>query len=53
MTVFLAPYVMHKEQQGSFVKNNYLSGSGIEWPELNYHLSIESMLMTDIKKHAA
>jgi len=28
-------------------------GSGIEWPELDYHLSIESMLLADIKNHAA
>ncbi|MFU8788164.1 MAG: hypothetical protein ACNA7G_03990 [Methylobacter sp.] len=25
----------------------------MEWPELDYHLSIESMLAADIKKHAA
>ena len=28
-------------------------GVGIEWPDLDYHLSIESMLLSDSKKFAA
>ncbi|QTA87643.1 DUF2442 domain-containing protein [Desulfonema magnum] len=27
--------------------------TGIEWPELDYHLSIESMMAADIRKRAA
>jgi hypothetical protein len=27
-------------------------GTGIEWEDLDYHLSIESMLTADTKKHA-
>ncbi|MCC7220518.1 MAG: DUF2442 domain-containing protein, partial [Candidatus Contendobacter sp.] len=28
-------------------------GTGIEWPDLDYHLSIESMLLSQIQKKAA
>ncbi|MGZ4969373.1 MAG: DUF2442 domain-containing protein [Methylobacter sp.] len=56
--VILTPMSWYKELQEASLKqlSNYLficQGSGIEWPELDYHLSIESMLLTDIKKHAA
>jgi hypothetical protein len=27
--------------------------TGIEWPELDYHLSIESMLVIDVQKQVA
>ena len=28
-------------------------GTGIEWPELDYHLSIESMMAADFQKDSA
>ena len=28
-------------------------GTGIEWPEIDYHLSIESMLVIDVEKSVA
>jgi hypothetical protein len=56
--VILTPISWYKELQEASLKqlSNYqfiCQGSGIEWPELDYHLSIESMLLTDIKQHAA
>jgi hypothetical protein len=56
--IILTPISWYKELQEASLKqlSNYqfiCQGSGIEWPELDYHLSIESMLLTDIKKHAA
>jgi hypothetical protein len=56
--VILTPMSWYKELQEASLKqlSNYrfiCQGSGFEWPELDYHLSIESMLPADIKKHAA
>jgi Protein of unknown function (DUF2442) len=56
--VILTPMSWYKELQEASLKqlSNYTficKGSGIEWPELDYQLSIESMLLADTKKHAA
>ncbi len=56
--VILTPMSWYKELQDASLKQlaNYsfiCKGTGIEWPELDYHLSIESMLLADTKKHAA
>lgn len=55
--VILTPMLWYKDLQEASLKqlSNYrfiCQGSGIEWPELDYHLSIESLLLADIKKHA-
>jgi hypothetical protein len=56
--VILTPMLWYKELQEASLKQlaNYrfiCKGCGIEWPELDYQLSIESMLMADSKQHAA
>ena len=56
--VILTPMSWYKELQAGTLKQvtNYqfiCQGTGIEWPELDYHLSIESMLMSQIKQKAA
>lgn len=56
--VILTPMAWYAElQQASFnqLKNYQLicQGTGIEWVELDYHLSIESMLLTRSQKIAA
>jgi hypothetical protein len=56
--VILTPMSWYKELQEASLKqlSNYqfiCHGSGIEWPELDYHLSIESMLLANTQKHAA
>lgn len=56
--VILTPMSWYKELQEASLKqlSNYkfiCQGSGIEWPELDYHLNIESMLLAGIKKYAA
>lgn len=56
--VIFTPMSWYRELQDASLKqlSNYqliCQGSGIEWPELDYHLSIESMLSADFKKHAA
>lgn len=56
--VILTPMTWYKELQNATLKQllNYqfiCHSTGIEWPELDYHLSIESMLQTHIEKQAA
>ncbi|MDP2904047.1 MAG: DUF2442 domain-containing protein [Methylovulum sp.] len=56
--IILTPMSWYKELQEASLKqlSNYefiCLGSGVEWPELDYHLSIESMLVADIEKKAA
>jgi hypothetical protein len=53
--VILTPMSWYKELQAATFKQltNYqfiCQGSGIEWTELDYHLSIESMLLSQINK---
>jgi hypothetical protein len=55
--IILRPMSWYKELQEASLKqlSNYkfiCQGNGIEWPELDYHLSIESMLLADTKKYA-
>ncbi len=52
------PMSGYKELQEATVKevSNYLficRGTGIEWPGLDYHLSIESMLNLHVQQRAA
>lgn len=52
------PMAWYKElQEASFKElSNYrfiCRGTGIEWPGLDYHLSIESMLRIDVQQKAA
>jgi hypothetical protein len=56
--VILTPMAWYKELQTATFKQltNYqfiCQGSGIEWAELDYHLSIDSMLMSQNKQQAA
>ena len=56
--VILTPMSWYKELQAATFKQltNYqfiCQGTGIEWPELDYHLNIESMLLSQIKDQAA
>ena len=56
--VILTPMSWYKELQTATFKQlaNYefiCQGTGIEWAELDYHLSIESMLLSQSKKEAA
>ena len=56
--VILTPMSWYKELQAATFKQltSYqfiCQGTGIEWPELDYHLSIESMLLSQIKQKAA
>jgi len=56
--IILTPMSWYKELQEASLKqlSNYefiCQGSGIEWSELDYHLSIGSMLAADIEKQAA
>ena len=56
--VILTPMSWYKELQAATFKQltNYrfiCQGTGIEWAELDYHLSIESMLLSQIKQQAA
>ncbi|MFZ2170210.1 MAG: DUF2442 domain-containing protein [Methylococcaceae bacterium] len=57
-SVILTPMSWYKELQAATFKQlvNYqfiCQGAGIEWTELDYHLSIESMLLSQIKQKAA
>jgi hypothetical protein len=56
--VILTPMSWYKELQAGTFKQlaNYqfiCQGTGIEWAELDYHLSIESMLLSQIKQKIA
>jgi len=56
--VILTPMSWYKELQEATFKQlvNYqfiCHGTGIEWTELDYHLSIEGMLLPQIKQKAA
>ncbi len=56
--VILTPMSWYKELQTATFKQliNYqfiCRGTGIEWAELDYHLSIDSMLMSQSKQQAA
>ena len=56
--VILTPMSWYKELQTATFKQlaNYsfiCQGTGIEWADLDYHLSIESMLLSQSKKEAA
>jgi Protein of unknown function (DUF2442) len=56
--IILTPMAWYAElQHASFaqLKNYQLicQGTGIEWAELDYHLSIESMLLAQPQKRAA
>jgi hypothetical protein len=54
----LTPMLWYKELQAATFKQlvNYqfiCQGTGIEWPDLDYHLSIESMLLLQAVRNAA
>ncbi|MCX7084933.1 MAG: DUF2442 domain-containing protein [Methylococcales bacterium] len=56
--IILTPMSWYKDLQAATFKqlSNYqfiCQGTGIEWPELDYHLNIESMLMSQTKDKAA
>lgn len=56
--IILTPMSWYKELQEATLKqlSNYVficKGSGIEWPELDHQLSIESMLHADSRKQVA
>ena len=56
--IILTPMSWYKELQAASLKqlSHYqliCQGTGIEWPELDYHLNIESMLLPQIKDQAA
>ena len=56
--IISTPMDWYPELQHSTVEqiNNYTficSNTGIEWKEIDYHLSIESMLVGQSKAHAA
>jgi len=56
--IISTPMEWYPELQHSTVEQvgNYVficSGTGIEWPEIDYHLNIESMLVCVSKAHAA
>lgn len=56
--IISTPMSWYKELQDASLLQlaNYefiCQGTGIEWPALDYHLSIESMLLSQIQKKAA
>lgn len=56
--IISTPISWYKELQDASLLQlaNYkfiCQGTGIEWPTLDYHLSIESMLLLQIQKKAA
>ena len=56
--VILTPMSWYKELQAATftLLTNYqfiCQGTGIEWPELDYYLNIESMFLSQIKEQAA
>jgi hypothetical protein len=56
--VILTPMSWYKELQTATFKQlaNYqfiCRGTGIEWADLDYHLSIESMLLSQVMRKAA
>jgi hypothetical protein len=56
--VISTPIFWYKELQNASLLQlrNYkfiCQDTGIEWPDIDYHLSIESMLISQIKKKAA
>ncbi len=56
--IISTPISWYKELQDASLLQlaNYqfiCQGTGIEWPALDYHLSIESMLLLQIQKKAA
>ena len=56
--IILTPMTWYKELQSATLKQltHYqfiCQGTGIEWPELDYHLNIESMLFSQLKEQAA
>ncbi len=55
--IILTPMAWYKELLNASLKQlgNYrfiCDGTGIEWPDLDYHLSIEGMLVNQMKKAA-
>lgn len=56
--IILTPMSWYKELQEASLRqlSHYqfiCQGTGIEWPELDYHLSIESMLFSKVQAQAA
>ena len=56
--IISTPISWYKELQSAslFQLKKYsfvCQGTGIEWPDIDYHLSIESMLLSHIQKKAA
>ncbi|CAK0763627.1 conserved hypothetical protein [Gammaproteobacteria bacterium] len=56
--VISTPMSWYKELQSAslFQLRNYriiCQGTGIEWPDIDYHLSIESMFLSQIQRKAA
>lgn len=56
--IISTPISWYKELQDASLLElaNYefiCQGTGIEWPTLDYHLSIESMMLSQIQKKAA
>jgi hypothetical protein len=56
--VISTPMIWYKELQEAQLLQlrNYefiCQGTGIEWPDLDYHLSIESMLLYQVQNKAA
>ena len=56
--IILTPMSWYKDLQSATFKQltHYqfiCQCTGIEWPELDYHLNIESMLLSQIKEKAA
>ncbi len=56
--IISTPIKWYKELQNATINqiSNYkfiCKNTGIEWPDIDYHLSIESMLVTSLKQKAA
>jgi len=56
--IISTPMLWYKELQEATFRQltNYTfvcRGTGIEWPDLDYHLSIESMLLTQMHQNVA
>ncbi len=55
--IILTPMTWYKELTAASLKQlgNYkfiCDGTGIEWPDIDYHLSIEGMLVSQLQKAA-
>lgn len=55
--IILTPMMWYRELQEASIRQltNYrfiCGNTGIEWPDLDYHLNIESMLVSQLKKVA-